>query len=65
MSTTPGAPGSSADPEVVNLVHTIRDRFGVHGLRDAAALIAQEIDRVQAELDAAFAAAEESEGRQV
>ena len=32
-----------ADPEVAGHVIAIRDRFGVHGLRAAAALIAIEI----------------------
>jgi hypothetical protein len=43
------------DPEVVAMVRAIRDRFGLHGLRDAAALIDAEIVRFQADIEGAFA----------
>ena len=42
------------DPIVVDLVSTIRDRFGLRGLRSARALIDQEIvvaEEAMAELD--------------
>jgi hypothetical protein len=51
------AAGSAAhvDPEIVVLVESIRDRFGLKGLRQAAALIDEEIVRFEAEVRDAFA----------
>jgi hypothetical protein len=35
------------DPIVVEMISSIRDRFGLHGLRDAQALIAKEITEAE------------------
>ena len=43
------------DPEIVAAVERIRARFGASGLRVAATLIAEEVARTEAELQAAFA----------
>ena len=47
------------DPEIVAAVERIRARFGASGLRMAATLIAAEIARTEAELEAAFAESSE------
>lgn len=42
------------DPQIVDMVETLRDRFGLSGLRAAAWLIAGEIERTAMETEAAF-----------
>lgn len=42
------------DPQIVEMVQSLRDRFGVKGLRSAAWLIAGEIERTAMETEAAF-----------
>lgn len=46
------------DPQIVDVVETLRDRYGVSGLRAAAWLIAGEIERTAMETEAAFSEAE-------
>jgi hypothetical protein len=51
---SPGENQHEVDPLVAELVTAIRDRFGLHGLRDARRMIDQEIvlaEEAMAELD--------------
>ncbi len=43
-------PSEAVDPEIVAMVESIRDRFGVHGLEDAATLIHEEMIKAAAVL---------------
>ncbi len=38
-------PSDAVDPEIVAMVQSIRDRFGIHGLEAAATLIHEEMVR--------------------
>jgi hypothetical protein len=54
MESGEAAPGEVIDPAVAELVVTIRDRFGLRGMRDAQAMLADEIvlaDKAMAALE--------------
>jgi hypothetical protein len=43
---------TTVDPAITDMVEAVRDRFGAHGLRAAARLIAAEIERTEAVTEA-------------